>query len=344
MIIKRGNRYGVRIYVAKRQVWVGSFRTRQEARLAEREALMRVRPANDETVSEFVKRWLRDYKRPRASTNRHNDYMVKPFVTEFDTAKMSEISRRRAREWALRHRGSVPVVRAMFNDALNEECVTTNPFANLRLDQRHGRRGLIPLTEAEVRELADASLHLFGAYGPTFRACVLFAAYVGLRPAEMFVLQWSDLDIPGSLIKINRSLGSTGEITLPKNGLTRCVVLPPQAKEVLLAMPRRADSPYVFTAPCGRRFSKTSHYYYWRLLRTEAGRPKMAFYELRHFCATHLLKLGVSHADVAVQLGHTDGGALVMSTYGHPSDKEARARVLAAYQRNPAWRLKAVGD
>jgi integrase len=45
----------------------------------------------------------------------------------------------------------------------------------------------------------------------------------------------------------------------------------------------------------------------------------MNFYELRHFCATHLLELGVSHADVAVQLGHTDGGALVMCTYGHPS-------------------------
>jgi integrase len=35
----------------------------------------------------------------------------------------------------------------------------------------------------------------------TFRACVLFAAYVGLRPAEMFVLQWSDFDIARSLIK-----------------------------------------------------------------------------------------------------------------------------------------------
>jgi integrase len=344
MIIKRGNRYGVRIYVAKRQVWVGSFRTLQEARLAEREALMRVRPANDETVGEFVERWLRDYKRPRASTNRHNDYMVKPFVTEFDTAKMSEISRRRAREWALRHRGSVPVVRAMFNDALNEECVTTNPFANLRLDQRHGRRNLIVLTEAEVCELADTSLSLFGAYGPTFRACILFAAYVGLRPAEMFVLKWSDIDIAGSQVHISRSLGSTGEVTPPKNGLKRTVALPPQAKEVLLAMPRRADSPYVFTAPCGRRFSKTSHYYYWRLLRTEAGRPKMAFYELRHFCATHLLELEASHADVAVQLGHTDGGALVMSTYGHPSIKASLARVLEAFRRNPARRLKAVGD
>jgi hypothetical protein len=31
-----------------------------------------------------------------------------------------------------------------------------------------------------------------------------------------------------------------------------------------------------------------------------------------------------------VQLGHTDGGALVMSTYGHPSDRAARARITAA--------------
>jgi integrase len=344
MIIKRGNRYGVRIYVAKRQVWVGSFRTRQEARQAEREALMRVRPTNDETVSEFVERWLRDFKRPRASTNRHNAYMVKPLVAEFRSVKMSEISRRDAREWACRNRASLPVVRALFNDALNEECVTANPFANLRLDQRRGRRDLVALSETEVRDLADAALDLFGAYGPTFRACVLFAAYVGLRPAEMFVLQWSDLELAQSQIRINRSLGNTGEITLPKNGLRRCVVLPPQAREVLLAMPRRADSPYVFTTPGGQRFSKTSHYYYWRLLRLAAKRPDMAFYELRHFCATHLLELGVSHADVAVQLGHTDGGALVMSTYGHPSDEAARVRVLEAYRRNPAWRLKAAGE
>ncbi len=344
MIQRRGNRYGVRIYGAKRQVWVGTFRTHKEARLAEREALMRVLPANDETVAEFEKRWLRDFERPRASTNRHNGYMTKPFVAEFGSVKMSDITRRRAHEWARKNRASVPVVRALFNDALDDECVTTNPFANLRLDQRRGRRDLVPLSETEVRDLADAALDLFGAYGPTFRACVLFAAYVGLRPAEMFVLQWSDLDIAHSQVRINRSLGNTGEITLPKNGRKRCVVLPPQAREVLLAMPRRADSPYVFATPRGKRFSKTSHYYYWRLLRLAAKRPEMAFYELRHFCATHLLELGVSHADVAVQLGHTDGGALVMSTYGHPSDEAARARVLAAYRNNPAWRLKAVGD
>jgi len=60
----------------------------------------------------------------------------------------------------------------------------------------------------------------------------------------------------------------------------------------------------------------------------------MHFYELRHFCATHLLELGVLHADVAVQLGHTDGGALVMSTYGHPSEVAARERLKRAFGGN----------
>jgi integrase len=51
---------------------------------------------------------------------------------------------------------------------------------------------------------------------------------------------------------------------------------------------------YVFTTSRGEGFSKTSHYYYWHALRAAAGRPGMDFYEVRHFCATHLLELGLS--------------------------------------------------
>lgn len=340
MIVMRGDRYGVRIYQGGRQVWVGTFRTRREAREAEREALSRSHPTRDETVGEFVERWLRDFKRPRASTNRHNAYMVRPLVTEFGSVKMRDISRRAARDWALRHRGSVPVVRALFNDAVNEEAVVSNPFA--RLDQREGRKHLKVIAEPEMREMADLALQLFGGYGPTFRACVLFAAYVGLRPAEMFLLEWSDL--VGDRVHIWRSLGATGEVTLPKNGKDRWVVLPPQAVEALRSMPRRTDSPYVFTTPSGKRLSKTSHHYYWRLLRTQAGRPEMAFYELRHFAATFLRELGCSPSDVAVQLGHTDGGALVMKLYGHPSEDDARARLLDAYRASTGPRFRVVGE
>jgi hypothetical protein len=51
-----------------------------------------------------------------------------------------------------------------------------------------------------------------------------------------------------------------------------------------------------------------------------------------------MLELGLALVDVAVQLGHTDGGALVMSTYGHPSERAARARIAAAMDGNAAYR------
>jgi len=96
---------------------------------------------------------------------------------------------------------------------------------------------------------------------------------------------------------------------------------------------RRADSPYVFTPSTGKRFPETSYYYDGHAVGSAFDRPGMDFYELPHFCATELLRVGVSHPDVAVQLGHTDGGALVMSTYGHPSEDDARDRLRAAFSQ-----------
>ena len=61
---------------------------------------------------------------------------------------------------------------------------------------------------------------------------------------------------------------------------------------------------------------------------------------MRIAIATHLLELGVSHADVAIQLGHSDGGALVMQTYGHPSEQAARERLRRAYNPKPVTELR----
>lgn len=99
------------------------------------------------------------------------------------------------------------------------------------------------------------------------------------------------------------------------------MILPPPAREALVDVPARLDVPWLFGTPRGSRFSKSSHLHYWRLVRTAFDRSQMHFYDLRHFCATHLLELGVLHAEFAVELGPTDGGALVMSIYGHPPSK-----------------------
>ena len=342
MIIKRGNKYGVRIYRAGKQEWVGTFETKREAREVERAELSRPRAAREETCDSFGARWLRDFPRKRASSRRPYGYDIAGFAADFKGVRMSDVTRRAAREWALTHRAAAPRVRAMFNDALDEEIVTSNPFAGLRLEQGRERKDLDVIPEEALYELADSALDVLGRYGPTFRACILFAAFVGCRPGELFMLKWSDLRISDGEVRIRESLGGTGEITRPKNGRVRTVVLPPLAAEALIAIPRRADSPYVFTIPRGGRMSKSSHFYYWNKVRGAAGRPTMDFYDLRHFCATYRLDaLGLDHLAVSIQLGHTDGGALVMSTYGHPSETAARSRIRAAYGQRPVL-LKAI--
>jgi integrase len=102
----------------------------------------------------------------------------------------------------------------------------------------------------------------------------------------------SERDVSRDEVTIRQNLDGTGRIKLPKNGRVRTVILPPPAHEALVDVPARVDAPWLFTTPRGRRFSKGSHlFYYWRPVRTAFGRPEMDFYELRHFCATHLLEL-----------------------------------------------------
>lgn len=112
-------------------------------------------------------------------------------------------------------------------------------------------------------------------------------------------------DVARDEVTIRQNLDGTGTIKAPKNGRERIVVLPPRAREALADVPVRLDLPWQFVTPHGRRFTKSSLYYYWNPVRAAAsGRPGMDFYELRHFCATHLLELGVSHADVAPARTH----------------------------------------
>lgn len=332
MIVKRGKGYGVSVYDAalRRKRWVGTFRTLAEARDAERSASRR-RAVGRLACGEFTKLWLAEYPRPAGATRRTYRYAVAAFVHEFERVRLADFDRLTARSWALRvPQSNVRVVRAMFNDAINDQLHPgPNPFSNLRLEQSRGRKDLIALTEDELTELGEKALDVLGDFGPTFRAMIVFAAYVGLRPGELFALERTD--VARDEVTIRQNLDGTGAIKAPKNGRERIVILPPPAREALADVAVRLDVPWLVVTPRGRRFSKSSLYYYWNPVRAAFGRPGMDFYELRHFCATHLLELGVSHADVAIQLGHTDGGALVMSTYGHPSEDAARERLKRAY-------------
>lgn len=311
---------------------LGTHAKKGDAVRAEADWKLRLRPTGAETCKQFADRWIRDYPRSRVSTALTHASRLKPFVRDLGHLKLAAVDRPTARAWALKNRAAHPTIRAMFADALNDALVAHNPFANLRLPGSRGRADIVALTEPLLLALADTALDPrmeLGDLAPQFRAMVLFAGYVGLRPGEMFALRRADLR--GELCTIERALDSkTMTVGPTKTGRSRTVTVPPTARLALKDVPLTASG-LLFVNHRERMWTRTSHHYHWKLLRTLAGRPGFDHYELRHCAATMLLERGVTPWDVAIQLGHTDGGKLVMELYGHPTDAGAHSRLLGAW-------------
>lgn len=331
-VTERNGKYIVQVYdpTKGRMRQVGTYRTRREAERANVKAYEH-RVAKAETVDSFAGRWTRDYPRPAASTNKHNAERVRQFAAHYAGKRLDTVTRQQARQWALEHPSEHPALRAMFTDALKDDLVISNPFAGLGINRKQPKRRLDPewLTLEEVHELADTALkvHVRGT-GQIVKAAILVSAYTGIRPGELFALEHGDVR-PDELVISKAVQSRTNTIGPPKNGLTRVITLPDVAADAIRTAPRNHER-LVFTSPTGRQLYQSSWHGLWNPVRCAFGRDRMHYYELRHFTATHLLELGLSPSDVAVQLGHTDGGVLVQTVYGHPSDARARERIREA--------------
>jgi len=331
-VYKRGGRWAVTVYdpAAGDKRWVGTFDRKTDAEKAEAQAkIAHTREGPGEVCDSFAARWTTSYSRSKASTNQHNAERVAAFGATFKGRRMDSITRLEARRWALVNSGRISAVRAMFSDAVRDGIATTNPFTGLRSPQSRGRKDLVVPTVEQVADLADLA-HTHG--GPGFHAFVLAAAYTGMRPGELYALRWPQLDLEHGLVDVVAAYSSKSkETTTPKNGQSRRIVVPPPAALALEQLPR-GNHTVVFRTSHRRPLTGRVLHYYWDRVRVAGGKPTMAFYELRHFCGSYLLNdLELAPQDVAHQLGHTDGGGLVMRLYGHPSEELARRRIQRAF-------------
>jgi integrase len=327
---RRGDRWVSKFQYGGKQRWTpgGPWSTKRQAQEAERRYrdLLEAR-TTEETCASFAGRWLEEWPRPEASTQRLYAAAAKRFAGDFGPTPLGEVERLSARTWALSVPRSVSrVIGTMYEDARNIGIVDANPFSNLRLPTTEKAGTITAPTMDEYKTLIDSTTVL-GGYGPEFRAMIQFAAWTGIRQGELFALQWDD--VVNDELTICRSRKLDGTLGKPKNGQTRTVPLLPPAR-VLDGVPLRPD-PFIFHSPQGRPLIKGTHAWSWQKVKA-AAHVDLRWHDLRHFCATQLLELGLSHFDVSVQLGHTDGGALVMERYGHPSVDAAKRRLLRAFE------------
>ena len=315
---------------------VGTFGSAKEAKQADARALKQYAGTNgNETVGEYAERWLRDYPRPRASTNRTHGQAVRAFVAAYRTRQPQTITKKEARAWALAHPSSHAALRAMWSDMGVEEIVAANPWSNLRLPQSQGRANIIPPTAADLRRLRKTAVELKGDHGPQYAAMIDVAAYTGIRRGELCALTWADIDFQSGRVVVSKTLSNDSEVLPPKNGKPRSVVLPPRAATALRGLARPLDAgALVFTTPNGKRYSKSTWHYHWNPVRVAAGLPDLDWHVLRHYCATYMIDvLNLSPRAAAKQLGHSDAGELVMRLYAHPDDDKVLDEVKEAFDR-----------
>lgn len=242
---------------------------------------------------------------------------------------MTAIPRNEALDWSLKHRSAAKTVSAMFNDAINDDLLKANPFANRQHKQMRGRKDINPMTEPEVELLASIALDIWGdPYGKVCRAWILFSAWEGTRPGETFGLTWDDADLQRGLVTVKR-------IKPPYN--TDIIPLAKRAREAILEMPHRTG--LLFPSVTGKQIGKGSSRYYWdpvrkafetklspeRKVELLNGRPDVDLYELRHFIASQIVARGGNEYDVAAMLGNTP--EVCRETYIHDLRSERNERL-----------------
>lgn len=328
---KRRGKWAAKYVADGKQVWVpgGPWESKSAAQEAERRHRERVgAQRSSETCASWAKRWLTEWPRPQASTRRQYADAARRFADHFGPTPLGEVERLNARTWALTQPRQISrVIGTMYADARNVGLVEHNPFANLRLPAVERKREITAPTMEEYRALLDACM-ILGGYGPEFKAMIQFSAWTGVRAGELQALRWED--VGESTIRIEGTRKRDGSVGPPKNGKARTIAFPPPAR-VLDGVPRRPD-PFVFHSPRSKPLVQGSHHYAWRTVRANAGLPEIRWHDLRHFAATQLLDMGLDPIAVALQLGHTDNGQLIMQTYGHPSEDAARARLLGLFE------------
>jgi integrase len=315
---------------------------------------------NTLTISAYAADWFRDHhgpgtRRPAPGTLKTNEGNLRAFLKEFGARALDGgIERREALAWARQRPHVAVVVCAMFNDALDDQVIKANPFAGRRQKESRERKHISPLTETEVDRLADIALRHWGGegYGLTARAWVLFGAWVGCRPGETFTVTPQDLDFAAGEVRIRRVKKRGG--THP----TDVVVLPQAAIDAIRAMPVIPASGPLFTTVTGKPMVKGNLVHAWEPIRSafretvteqrwrelldaqEDDTKNLAFYTLRHFCASVLADRGASMADIAHQLGNSE--QVCRETYVHAFVDRSNDRVRALLDGGRVSELDAV--
>lgn len=183
-----------------------------------------------------------------------------------------------------------------------------------------------PLDEGQIQQF------LIAIRGHRLEALFRLALGLGLRKGEILALRWQDVQFDTAIVRISGSLqrqNGTLQRTVTKTAASvRTIALPPSLLTALRSHKRRQqeerakcaewhESEYVFTSTIGTPLSPEGLSDYFKAVLEKAELSKtIRFHDLRHSCATLMIKRRVHPRAIMDVLGHTQIST-TMNTYAH---------------------------
>jgi len=259
--------------------------------------------------------------KPRSKSYRHllSKFIIKTWPGVLLGADIRKVNERDCERWLFQFQklyapsvinNAIGTLRAVFEIAVKVGARFDNPAANLKRVRVRAKRLNLPSRdqfEQFVRTIATAG-------APQSYDCASlakFLAFSGTRISEAAFVTWHDVDF-----KKKQLLVRGDPQTATKNNEFRLVPLIPQLEAMLGEMrANRVDeppsTPIMRVWECQRSMDRAAEL---------VGMARITHHDLRHLFATVCIESGVDIPTVSRWLGHKDGGAVCMKTYGHLRD------------------------
>ena len=332
LVRHKSGRYYARLFLNGKEIWK-SLKTSHfsvaEAKLAELQREHRKRKGREfdpaSTKMNFAQAatlYMRRVDEKASLKRRTKKYLHETLEAllkswpELPAMEIRRITANACREWAgryaktfcaSRHNATISLLRHVIGIAIENGVFHSNPADGLERQAVKAK----PLELPSRSQFAAFVAEMRAGRSRDSQKCADLAqglAFTGCRIAESAHIEWRDLNFEAGEILVK---GDLEEGT--KNGEVRRVPMIPQARELFSKMrAARQDEPGTEKLFQVRESQKSMD-----RAAKKVGMARITHHDLRHFFATVSIESGVDIPTVSRWLGHKDGGALAMRTYGH---------------------------
>jgi len=180
--------------------------------------------SSQQTICDALDEWLADIEHAHRNSTfgayKRAVKQLKPFVGKYKLRHLdAKIIKRMIRYWG--HERGVTLktirnyllpLRAILDDAVNEDLVPRNPLDTIKVAKLIDRKKaktkgkaykVDPFARAEIKDALQSIEQLYGEFG---RNLFQFGFYQGLRISELYGLKWEDVDWRNNRVKVERAV------------------------------------------------------------------------------------------------------------------------------------------